>query len=341
MNILMIADFRNDHPRLLSNNSRKFAKGFLRNGHDVLSFSYREVMEQQSPLKGKSLSRLLAKDKTDRLLATLARHHQSDLVFITTYKLFDAHSLQLLKQTLPRARFVFWYGDMRPGLDPRVVEIGRACELFLATSSGHVLRAYRAAGIPRAGFLPNTCDPDLEHPYVDIPASFRVPIAFIGKLLHGHDGQDPDRERIIQRLVAEKGMKTYGCQGGPRVDGLDFLHAAAGADLALSINAYNDVRLYHSDRLVIMLACGPMVLAKRVPDSDLLFQDGEHLRYFDTAEECLELADFYLRHPADRLRIAQAGCAYAHAHYHPQRLAKCLLDLLETGATPEPWCEVI
>ncbi|HNI09274.1 MAG TPA: glycosyltransferase, partial [Thiobacillaceae bacterium] len=83
---------------------------------------------------------------------------------------------------------------------------------------------------------------------------------------------------------------------GPRLRDRDLLDAIAGARVVLSINAYNDVPLYHSDRLVHALAAGAFVLAKRIPRGDLLFEDGVHYRTFATPDE---IADFVERCLAD------------------------------------------
>ncbi|MHC4259717.1 MAG: glycosyltransferase [Planctomycetota bacterium] len=106
------------------------------------------------------------------------------------------------------------------------------------------------------------------------------------------------------------------------------------------MNAVNYVRLYHSDRITNYLAAGAFVLAKRVPDTDLLFRDNEHLRYFDTVEEFFGLADWYLAHEQERKKIADAGMKWVHEQFNCVRIAGYMLDLIETGSYSAPWtCE--
>jgi len=88
------------------------------------------------------------------------------------------------------------------------------------------------------------------------------------------------------------------------------------------------------------LACGTLVLAKRVPGSDLLFKDGVHLRYFDTVEEFFDLAKWYLSHEAERKRVADAGMQHAHTEFNCEKMAKYMLDLIETGTYDAPWGEI-
>lgn len=159
----------------------------------------------------------------------------------------------------------------------------------------------------------------------------------------GHSGLDRDTERydLLLKLSKMPNAKLYGCFGNPRIDGIEAFYAISGAKIALSINIVNDVRLYHSDRLINYLSCGTFVLAKRVPDSDLLFEDGVHLKYFDTADEFFDLADWYLQHEQEREKIVKAGMQRAHTEFNCERMAQYFLDLIEKGRYDAPWAEIL
>jgi len=154
-----------------------------------------------------------------------------------------------------------------------------------------------------------------------------------------HDNNQ--RYELVHKLSEMPNTKVYGAFGIPRVDGIDYFYAISGAKVALSINIINDVRLYHSDRLVNCLSCGTFTLAKRIPDTDLLFEDGKHLRYFDTVDEFFELANWYLHHEREREEIARAGMERAHTEFNCQRVAGDMLDLIETGVYDAPWAEIL
>jgi len=149
------------------------------------------------------------------------------------------------------------------------------------------------------------------------------------------------RYEIVRRLSEKPNAKVYGAAKATMVDGIDYFHAISGAKIGLSINIVNDVEFYHSDRLINYLACGTFVLAKRVPESELLFKDGVHLRYFDEADEFFDLADWYLRHDEEREKIAKAGMQRAHTEFNCEKIAKHMLDLIETGTYDAPWKDVL
>ena len=136
-------------------------------------------------------------------------------------------------------------------------------------------------------------------------------------------------------------MTVWGCMGKPRLEGRDYWQAICGTKIALSINAFNDVRMYHSDRLAHYLACGAFVLAKHVPDSELMFADGEHLRYFHNAGQCEELLDQYGSDPPQRRRVALQGRQRMLEEFGCEKIAGYIVDLLERGNIKKKWSETV
>jgi glycosyltransferase involved in cell wall biosynthesis len=172
-----------------------------------------------------------------------------------------------------------------------------------------------------------------------VNAKWKSDILFTGQTRYKHKRYPTEdlRYQLLSRLAGMKNCAFYGCFGRPRVEGVNYLYAISGARIGLSINAVNDIRLYHSARLTHYLACGTFVLAKRVPDSDLLFKDGVHLRYFDTVEEFFDLARWYLNHEDERIKIANAGMQHTHTEFNCEKMARCTMDLITNGRYNAPW----
>jgi len=116
-----------------------------------------------------------------------------------------------------------------------------------------------------------------------------------------------------------------------------YLYAISGAKMGLSINLANDIQLYHSDRLTHYLACGTLVLARQVPDSDQMFEDDVHLRYFDTEDGFFELVERYLREESQRKRIARTGMDWIHREFNSVKIVERMLEAVETGSYRAPW----
>jgi hypothetical protein len=340
--ILMVSDLRLDAVQMFKNNPIKLAKGFIRLGHDVRHFSYYETALGLSPVRNRTFARLFAKNKTDDMLVDIIGNYKPDIVYLGFVRVLDARTIERLRQASPDALFVGFDVDLWPHLHPGRIEIAKKLDIIMATNNGDSLRNYRDAGVPLCAFMPNTCDPDIDRRY-EVEDKWKTDILWTGSVLHDPRRYPGDNMRfeIISRLAKMPNCSVYGCLGRHKVGAMSYVYAISGAKIGLSVNADNNVRLYHSNRLTHYLACGAFVLAKRVPDTNLLFKDYTHLRYFDTVEEFFELADYYLKNERERKKIADAGMNWMHEQFNCVKMAQRVIDLVEKGSYNAPWTEIL
>ncbi len=328
-------DFANKH---LQHGHRRLIKGLIRLGHDTQELSYRRAFLQAGPIMGRKFARRLCKSYVvDKLLVEQIKNYEPDIVYILFANYLDAETVMLMRQAVPNAFFIGRDGDLWPEHHRNRLKTAAELDLVVTTYEGKGLQPYKDAGI-RCVFMPNVCDPDIEYRY-DVDDRWKSNILFTGQTRYKHKRYPTEdtRYQLVSRLADMKNCALYGCFGRPKIGGINYFYAISGARIGLSINAANDIRLYHSSRLTHYLACGTFVLVKRVPDSDLLFKDGVHLRYFDTVEEFFDLANYYLNHEDERIKIANAGMQRAHTEFNCERIAKYMLDLVETGTYDAPW----
>lgn len=338
--IFLVTDAKDFTDKHLQYGHRKLIKGFIRLGHDAQEFSYRRAFLQAGPIMSRKFARRLCKyHVVDKLLIKQIKNYNPDIVYILFANYLDAETIMLMRQAAPDAFFIGSDGDLWPELHRNRIRAAAELDLVVTTYEDKVLQPYKDAGI-RCVFMPNICDPDIEYRY-KVPAKWRSDILFTGQTRYKHKRYPTEdtRYQLLNRLARMKNCTLYGCFGRPKVEGINYLYAISGARIGLSINAANDIRLYHSSRLTHYLACGTLVLAKRVPDSDLLFKDGVHLRYFDTAEEFFDLANWYLNHEDERIKIANAGMQHVHTEFNCEKIAKYMLALIETGTYDAPWTQ--
>ena len=342
--IFVIADFKDDEPKSIHVQARMWVKGLLRLGHDVQRFSYRNVLVQCNPFCRRHARHIpsFVRKRTDRILTEQVKAYNPDVIFIFAMKYLTADTVHRIKEIAPEATIVGRDEDPYPEKNPARLAIAKNVDIMTSTNAGRFLKIYKDMGIPLCAFIPNTCDPDIQYRY-PLEEKWKTDIVFTGKVKHKKlEGKnDLFRYEIVNGLGSMPNARVYGDFGIPRVEGLDYFHAISGAKISLSINIANNVRLYHSDRLINYLSCGTFVLAKRVPNSDLLFEDGVHLRYFDSVEEFFELADWYLKHDQEREKIAAAGMERAHREFNCEKIAECLLDLVENGTYETPWACIL
>lgn len=314
----------------------KLQKGLVRLGNDVKVFNYTRALRELSRFKGKTLTLKLYKNKTDKLLFDQIKYYEPDIVFVSFARGLDQTTIQLMRQAAPSAVFAGTDGDPWPRLHPGRIETARELDIIFSTNDGQWLQDYRDAGISKCFFMPNACDPDIERRY-EVADEWRTDLLWIGGLSHHADKSFTLREDMVSKLAKRNNCKLYGCFGNDKIGGMDFLYALSGARIGVSINAYDGIRLCHSDRLTRFLSCGTMVLTKRFPDCELLYHDKEHLRYFDTEDEFFKMADSYLANEQERKKIADAGMKWVHDQFNCSKIAGYMLDLIEKGDYNAPW----
>jgi spore maturation protein CgeB len=333
--IFFIGDTKDLTEKLLLVGVRKQVKGFIRLGHDIQVFSYNNAILQSSLFKNNRLMDRLYKPRADKLLIKQIKNYNPDIIFVTFAKNLDVRTIEYIREASPGVVLVGLDVDLWPELHEARVETAAKLDMIFTTYSGDGQKAFEDEGV-HCVFLPNMCDPDIEHRY-EVSDKWKSDILFTGKLKHIHYPTEDLRYSLVDRLSKMKNCSLYGCCGRDFIGGIQYFYAISGAKIALSINAVNNIKLYHSDRLTQYLACGTFVLAKRVPDTDLLFKDGEHLRYFDTIEEFFDLAQWYLDNEQERRKIANAGMEWAHQEFNCEKMCKYILEAIVKGNYKAPW----
>ena len=334
--IYIVADIKYQSKKVFVDQIPKLAKGFIRLGHDVRLFSYCNVLRQMSPFKSKSLSAFLFKPKVDELLAAQIKGYKPHVIYINFPRDLDADTIRHIRKAAPNAVLVGDDGDPWPKLQRNRIETAKALDIVIATNDGEFLQDYRDAGVPTCVFVPNICDPDTDHRYT-VGSEWKTDILWTGTAKHHASTSGELREQIVTELSKRDNNTLYGCFGRPQIGGIDYLYAISGARIGVNVNAYSSVRLCHSDRLTHYLSCGTFVLANKFSGSELLFIDGQHLRYFNDMEEFFDLADWYLNHETERKKIADAGMHWTHERFNCIRIAGYILELVEKGTYSAPW----
>jgi glycosyltransferase involved in cell wall biosynthesis len=334
--ILIVADISLKPAKIFQNQVLSFAKGLIRRGNDARIFNYSGEIAKKSPFKSRTLSKLVFKNKVDRLLCDFCKDYEPDLVCINFPKLLDYESLVQIRAAAPRAKLLGSDGDPWPKAKPERLRTAKGLDIVVATNDDEWLQDYRDAGVGFVSFIPNCCDPDIEHRY-EVGDRWRSDILWIGTLQHHADTSYNLRRELVLKLAERKGCAIYGACGRDKIEGKDTLYAISGTKIGLSINAYEPVRLAHSNRLTRLMAGGAFVLSNRFPGCELLYKDGKHLKYFDTIEEFFELAGWYLSHERERKKIADAGMAWVHEQFNCEKIAGYTLELAEHGRYSAPW----
>lgn len=317
----LVAPLNYDHPQ----------RGLLHAFRGVLgegaaqSFDYLELQRQ-----GQST------DAINRHFVEVAVTTRPDWIWLHLQDtgVITAEAILAVRAALPRTVITHWTGDCRPSVSEYLSSICRATHLTLISSVGQV-PMFREAGAETVLYL--QIGLDWEEDVLGLPSwtpPFRVPdVVFCGNY-YPHSFLDGSRERLgaVEALLAagiDAGVVGSGWPPSVPVVGQCQVkqqhHVWKRARVALSINHFNGIDRYYSDRQLIAMASGTPVVCRFVPGLDAEFDVGGALLAFHEPHEMVAHVRSLLDDPERAARIGRAGRAAVirgHTWFHR------LLDVL-------------
>lgn len=243
------------------------------------------------------------------------------------------------------ARTAFWFVENVRVL-PYWRDVVAHYDHVFAIQQDTVLEQMRAAGAPRATYLPMACDPTTHRPVsLDLAAreQFGSPVSFAG-------APYLNRRHILQS-VADLGLRVWG-DGWEHTPLAPFTSARRRFSLDEMIEIFNatDVNLnvhsadhvtgldpdpdYVNPRTFELAACRAFQLVdRRTPLADLFARD--EVVTFESVAELRSLAAHYLNRPDERQSVAARAHARAvAAHTYEHRVATICAEMLPPELRP-------
>lgn len=264
----------------------------------------------------------------------------ADLLFLQLQEtgVLEATVLRRIRRDFPHTLLVHWTGDCRPWVSRYLMSICEATHLTLVSSVGQ-LDMFRKAGAAEAHYMQIGLDWDED--VLGLPEwapAFRVPdVVFCGSY-YREQFPDGSAERIgaVRALLAagiDVGVVGLGwpndipCLGTCGVKQQH--HVWKRAKVALSVNNFNHIERYYSDRQLISMASGTPVVCHYVPGMEHEFDNGTHCLWFSRQHEAVALVQQLLADPERRARIGAAGRAHVMEHHSWAARLRAVAPLLE------------
>jgi len=180
-----------------------------------------------------------------------------------------------------------------------------------------------------------------------IAARYRSDVAFLGNVFQPPVADETlalRRLRLLSRIGERFDLRVWGPQSPDfdrHGDPLPFrtvrwpaynaecVKVCRASGVVLGINTVDDVRLYFSNRTFHTLASGGFHLTGYVPGLETMFDNGRHLVWFRSDDECLDLIGHYLDRPDERARIAAEGQRHVRERYSLAGQVRTLLAYLD------------
>jgi hypothetical protein len=240
-----------------------------------------------------------------------------------------------------------WYVDCFTAAVPDwIVPLLGQVDAFFTTAEG-LVDTYQAHSPAPVGWLFEGVHVPA-FPVVSAPATrYRSEVAFLGNVFQPpvlDESLALRRLRLLSRIGERFDLSVWGPQSPAfdRYDGsLPFrtirwpayneecVKVCRAAAVVLGINTVDTVRLYFSNRTFLTLASGGFHLTGYVPGLETMFENGRHLVWYRSDEECLDLIDHYLARPEERARIGAEGRRYVCERYSLAGQVRRLLGSLE------------
>ncbi len=217
---------------------------------------------------------------------------------------------ELESLNVPRICYII---DTHCAFDTRL-EIARRFNFTFLAQKTH-LPHFVHAGITNVAWMPLACSPELH----DVgPMERTYDVAFVGAV-----PDDPnDRRKKLLDAVKARFPNSYIGRAWPE----EMARIYAQAKIVINISAMRDINM----RVFEGLASGAMLITDPSDGLEELFKDKENLVVYPTDSELVGIIDHYLKHDADRVRIAAAGRALVLSeHTYRHRTRQMMLMVLE------------
>jgi len=274
----------------------------------------------------------------NKILIAAAAEFAPDLIFLGKCESVAGATIARIRKLLPSCAVFHLFGDGRDTPPPFVGDIGRQVDAtFVQCADQAYFDRYLAAGCNRMETWIGGYNPEVIHPVEEAQIYEAV---FMGSLA-GATGKQAEIKiecrREMLRLLVSAGIQVDVFGGPPvvkgatyhrRVYGKDFSAACSKAKLALAYDTHFRY-LYHSwPRLIRTLGSGTLLLVRRFPGLDTLFENKKHLVWFESLDELLPLARYYLAHQDEAAAIGKAGLELVRGKYTFDHKVTQVLELM-------------
>lgn len=294
---------------------RKLSNGFIRNGHFVYDFSYRENARCSNIFKSKKFGI----KKTNKNLIKVIENIEPDLLLLGHSELIYIETLKKIKTILPKIKIAMWWVDPFDKVEHIYKRLDIIDNFFATTGISKVKEIF---GNVKAKllFFPNPCDESIENIKSYEKQKYLYDLVYIGR-------NDNKRRDFIDKLKYLKDIKVgiFGDNKKNLIYGTKYYDTISNSKVALNFSRYNDIELYSSDRIVQLSANGIFTMSPCIPNYELLFDKNEVI-YFDDFDDFERKLRFYLQNDDKRREIAKNGYIKAHKSFNSTRVAKYMLE---------------
>lgn len=225
-----------------------------------------------------------------------------------------ARSLAILPQILvhseklsPKTKIYNWYVDNRGQVEEWFKHLSSVCHRSFWSTGDPVMLSQVFSQTQRlCEFMPIVPDHEVFFPKDNIEKN--IDVLFVGT------AHSKDRVELIDYLISNGiNVQIYG-EGWPKgfnaqkpIFDNAYNDVLNRSKIVINQNIVNNVPLYFSDRYFFPMATKTVGLNMHIPQLEDMFEDGKHMVFWKTKEECLEKIKQLLADDSLRTTISEEG----------------------------------
>jgi len=231
--------------------------------------------------------------------------------------------LQAIKLCSTHCRTLFWMMDTYSHFNrsPMMLENSVFCDYRTATGYGTKKLWEEKIGLPVFHVL----DGSITSIYYPTDIRKQYDVTFIG-------GSDRERDSIYNFLKGKFNVKFFGPNySNGFIKPNEFRQICNKSHIVLNISR-GHYEGYSSLRLWNLLACGSMVITKKIPDMKkyMGLENDVHIVEFNNFVELVKKIEYYLKNEDDRNKIAENGLKFLRENRTWENSAKEIIDIIST-----------
>ena len=271
--------------RLHYNTGRRLNNGFIRNGHNVLSISDRDILHNNKTLKD-----LSGKKSLQKKIVESFSNFKPDIVVLGHADRVTNETLSRLKDINNDVRISQWfldplskYGPDHENNSKRILHKRDFLDASFLTTDPNAL----SIDIPNSHFMPNPADKSFE-----ILENFKKDCQYdvFFAMSHGvhrgglKSGKKDDREFFINKLIKlnpKLKFDIYGMNDVQPIWAEAFINRISNSYMGLNLSRGKPIKYYSSDRLVQIIGNGLLTFVDEKTQLDDFFDNNEMIFYKD------------------------------------------------------------
>ncbi len=282
--------------RLHYNTGRRLNNGLIRNGHNVLSLSDRDIIHNNKSIKDLSGKKTLQ----NKIIETF-RNFKPDIVILGHADRVTNDTLSKLKDIKKDLKLTQWFLDPLSKYGPdhinntkRILDKINLLDTSFLTTDPSAL----SINLPNSFFIPNPADKSFEilnNFKKDCP--YDVFFAMSHGVHRGHlkSGKDDDRENFINKLIKRNKniiFDVYGMNNVQPIWADQFISKISNSYMGLNLSRGKPIKYYSSDRIVQLIGNGLLTFIDKNTFLSDFFSNKEIVFYKDISDLSNKLNKF-------------------------------------------------